>query len=209
MPTYKLPDLPYDYAALEPHVSGKIMQNHHDKHHAAYVKGANDTLDALHEARQKNDFGRIAALEKALAFHVSGHVLHSLFWQNLSPQGGGKPTGELAAAIDKDFGSFEAFKGQLTAAAMTIMGSGWGVLAYEPLSGKLVTTQLHDHQSETAQGSVPVMVLDAWEHAWYLQYGPDKKSFFEAVWNIWNWTDIAARYSAARKLDLVLKNATV
>src|ERR1700761_3487132 len=114
MADYTLPDLPYDYAALEPHVSAEIMQLHHDKHHAAYVTGANQTLEKLAGARDKDDFGAVVGLEKTLAYHISGHVLHSIFWKNLSPDGGGKPTGELAGAIDRDFGSFDKFKQQLT-----------------------------------------------------------------------------------------------
>jgi Fe-Mn family superoxide dismutase len=208
MPKYTLPDLPYDYAALEPHVSGKIMQLHHDKHHQAYVTGANTALDGLAEGREKNDFTKIAALERALAFHVSGHVLHSLFWQNLTPKGGGEPAGALGDQIKTDFGSFQAFRGQLTNAAMTIMGSGWAALFWEPLSKRLVTTQIQDHQSNITQAGVPLLVLDAWEHAFYLQYGPDKKSFFEAVWNIWNWQDVATRFEAARALDLSVRGVT-
>ena len=207
MTKYTLPDLPYDYGALEPHISARIMQLHHDKHHQAYVTGANTALEGLAEAREKNDFSKIATLERALAFHVSGHVLHSLFWQNLAPKAGGEPTGPLADQIKQDFGSFAAFRGQLTGAAMTIMGSGWAALAWEPVSHRLVTTQLHDHQSQTTQGGIPLLVLDAWEHAFYLQYGPDKKNFFEAVWNIWNWQDVAARFQAVRNVDLGLKGA--
>ena len=207
MPKYTLADLRYDYGALEPHISGKIIELHHDKHHAAYVTGANDATDALAEARSKNDFAKVAQLEKALAFHTSGHVLHALFWQNLTPKGGDKPTGALAQEIDASFGSFDAFKAQLTAASMTIMGSGWAALAWEPVAKRLVTTQIYDHQSNIAQGGVPLMVIDAWEHAFYLQYGPDKKSFFEAVWNIWNWQDVSARFEAVRGLDLGVRGA--
>jgi Fe-Mn family superoxide dismutase len=207
MAKYTLPDLPYDYGALEPHISGKIMQLHHDKHHNAYVTGANEALDALADARAKNDFSRIATLEKALAFHVSGHVLHSLFWQNMAPKAGGEPTGALAEQIKADFGGFAQFKGQLTGAAATIMGSGWAALVWEPLSKRLVTTQIYDHQSNVTQGGVPILVLDAWEHAFYLQYGPDKKSFFEAVWNVWNWADVGGRFEAVRGIDLGLRKA--
>jgi Fe-Mn family superoxide dismutase len=207
MSKYTLPDLAYDYGALEPHISARIMQLHHDKHHQAYVTGANTALDGLAEAREKNDFSKIATLERALAFHVSGHVLHSLFWQNLAPKAGGEPTGPLADQIKQDFGSFAAFRGQLTSAAMTIMGSGWAALTWEPVSQRLVTTQLQDHQSQTTQGGIPLLVLDAWEHAFYLQYGPDKKNFFEAVWNIWNWQDVAARFQAVRSVDLGLRGA--
>jgi Fe-Mn family superoxide dismutase len=207
MNEYTLPDLPYDYAALEPHISGKIMQLHHDKHHRAYVTGANDALDGLAAAREKKDFSSIATLERALAFHVSGHVLHSLFWQNMAPKAGGEPSGPLADQIKEDFGTFQAFRAQLTSAAMTITGSGWAALVWEPVSKRLITTQIHDHQSETAQGGAPILVLDAWEHAYYLQYGPEKKSFFEAVWNVWNWQDVAARLQAVRNLDLGLPKA--
>src|SRR5262245_16343053 len=125
MAHYTLPDLRYDYGALEPHISGRIMELHHDKHHAAYVKGANDTVTELDEARAKGDFTRLGALEKALAFNLSGHVLHSLFWQNMTPKGGERPSGGLGEAIDRDFDSFDAFQRQLTQAASTIMGSGW------------------------------------------------------------------------------------
>src|SRR3954470_20460770 len=112
MANYTLPDLKYDYGALEPHISGKIMELHHDKHHAAYVKGANDALTQLEEVRRTDDFRRISALEHLLALNVSGHVLHSLFWQNLTPKGGDRPTGELAQAIDRDFGNFDSFRKQ-------------------------------------------------------------------------------------------------
>jgi superoxide dismutase, Fe-Mn family len=203
MTKYTLPDLPYDYGALEPHISAKIMQLHHDKHHKAYVDGANQTLDALSEAREKNDFARIAALEHNLAFHVSGHVLHSIFWQNLSPDGGGKPTGELASAIDRDFGSFDHFKNQLTKATATCMGSGWGALSVDTLSGRLLTVQVHDHEGQTPAGSLPLLVIDAWEHAYYLQYLNEKAKFFDAVWNIINWKDVAERFQRARGASLI------
>ncbi len=208
MSTYTLPDLRYDFGALEPHISGKIMELHHDKHHAAYVKGANDALAKLDEARDKEDFTRLGALEKSLAFNLSGHVLHSLFWQNLTPKGGGEPEGELAQAIANDFGSFAKMKRQLTEAASTIMGSGWGGLVWEPLAGKLLTTQIYDHQSNLAQGGVPILVLDAWEHAYYLQYQNKKTDFFAAIWSVWNWEDVAERFAAVRSLDVAIVGAT-
>jgi Fe-Mn family superoxide dismutase len=205
MTKYVLPDLPYDYAALEPHISARIMELHHDKHHKGYVDGANKTLEQLEEARTKSDFTRIAALEKALAFNLSGHVLHSLFWNNMMKGGGGEPTGELAEAIKRDFGSFEAFKKQMTQAAATNMGSGWAALVWDSLSQRLLTAQIHDHQSESLVATVPLMVIDAWEHAWYLQYQNEKAKFFDAIWNVWNWNDIAKRYTAAQKLNLALE----
>jgi Fe-Mn family superoxide dismutase len=207
MNRYNLPDLPYDYGALEPHISAEIMKLHHDKHHRAYVEGANKTMEELAEARARSDFSRIAALEHALAFNVSGHVLHSIFWNNLSPDGGGEADGELRKAIERDFGSFDTFKKQLIGAASTIMGSGWGALSWDPLGRRLVTTQIHDHQSEITQGGIPLLVIDAWEHAYYLQYKTEKKKFFEALWNLWNWDDVQARYSRAIQIDLGVKDA--
>ena len=207
MARFVLPDLQYDYGALEPHLSARIMQLHHDKHHRAYVDGANQALDRLQESRAKNDYGKIAALERALAFNLSGHVLHSIFWQNLTPEGGGRPNGDLGRAIDRDFGGFEPFKQQMIHAAVTTMGSGWAALAWDPVSRRLVTTQIHDHQSQVTQGGVPLLVLDAWEHAYYLQYQTDKKRYFEAIWNLWNWEDVTARLRAVERLDLNLVHA--
>jgi Fe-Mn family superoxide dismutase len=204
MSKYTLPDLEYDFGALEPHISGQIMQLHHDKHHAAYVKKANETLEKLDEARDKSDFTRIGGLEKALAFNLSGHVLHSLFWRNMTPKGGGRPKGELANAINRDFGTFDGFQKQITEVAGTIMGSGWGALVYEPMAGRLLTSQIYDHQSNLAQAGVPLLVIDAWEHAYYLQYKTEKTKFFEAVWNLWNWDDVAQRYDAACRMNLLI-----
>ena len=207
MPTYVLPDLEYDYGALEPHISGQIMELHHDKHHAAYVKKANETLEKLDEARDKADYTRIAGLEKALAFNLSGHMLHSVFWKNLMPKGGGRPSGSIAQAIVKDFGSFAAFQTQMNEVSGSIMGSGWGALIYEPIAGRLLTCQIYDHQSNLAQGGVPLLVMDAWEHAYYLQYKTEKTKFFDAVWNLWDWDDVSARYEAARGVNLLIPEA--
>jgi Fe-Mn family superoxide dismutase len=198
MSTYSLPDLAYDYGALEPHISGRIMELHHSKHHAAYVKGANETLERLQEARAKGDFSRTGPLQKALAFHASGHILHSLFWKNLRPRGADRPTGELAMAIERDFGGFDAFRRELIATAASVMGSGWAALVFEPVAGRLMTVQVYDHQSNVTQGSAPLLVLDAWEHAFYLQYQNRKLEFFDAVWNVWNWEDVAERFGAVR-----------
>ncbi|GAC1388640.1 MAG: superoxide dismutase [Acidimicrobiales bacterium] len=202
MAQYTLPDLPYDFGALEPHYSGQILELHHDKHHAAYVTGANTTLDKLAEAREKGDFGAIVGLEKTLAFNVSGHVLHSIFWKNLSPDGGDKPTGDLASALDEHFGSFDAFKAHMTQASSTVQGSGWGALAWEPLGQRLLIEQIYDHQGNLGNGSIPLMVFDAWEHAWYLQYKNVKADFFAALWNIVNWNDVAARLAAAKGVSI-------
>ena len=208
MPRYVLPDLSYDYSALEPAISGQLLELHHSRHHAAYVKNANATLDRLDEARAKEDFTRLAALERALAFNLSGHVLHSVFWRNLAPRGSDRPQGELAAAIERDLGGFEAFKRQMNAAAGSIMGSGWAALVWEPLGGRLLVTQVYDHQSNLSQAGVPLQVIDAWEHAYYLQYQTAKADFFAALWSHWNWKDVAERYTAARALDMALAGAS-
>jgi Fe-Mn family superoxide dismutase len=194
MPKYTLPELSFDFGALQPHISARIMELHHGKHHAAYVQGANRALEQLEEARAKGEFASLPALERALAFHVSGHVLHSIFWSNLGPKGGDTPQGALADALQRDFGGFDAFKKQLTAAAASTMGSGWAALVWEPLAGKLLVTQIYDHQSNVANGSAPIMVLDAWEHAYYLQYENRKTDFFDAVWNVWAWPEIGKRF---------------
>ena len=170
MAVYTLPELPYDYAALEPHISGKIMELHHDKHHAAYV----------------------------------GHTNPSIFWKNLSPNGGGQPEGELAEAIKDSFGSFEKFQAQFTATAMGIQGSGWAVLAYDSLSGKLVTFQLFDQQGNVPVGTIPLFMVDMWEHAFYLDYLNVKADYVKAIWNIANWQNVAERLEAAKKGTLVI-----
>jgi len=204
MVKYTLPDLPYDYSALEPHYSARLLALHHDKHHAGYVTGANATLEKLGEARAKGDFAAINQLEKSLAFHLSGHVLHSLLWKNLSPSGGGEPDGELAAAVKEFFGSFTGLKGQLTEAAMNIQGSGWGAIGWEPLGRRLVVEQIYDHQGNIGNGTIPLLVLDMWEHAYYLQHENVKGDWVKAFWKLVNWSDVAKRFSSVRTLDLVL-----
>jgi superoxide dismutase, Fe-Mn family len=198
MAAYTLPDLPYDYGALEPHISGEIMQLHHDKHHNTYVTALNEALEKLAAARDKSDFGPVVGLEKTLAFNLGGHVNHSVFWNNLSPDGGDKPEGELAAAIDDAFGSFDAFRAQFSAAALGLQGSGWGFLAYEPIGGNLVIEQLYDQQGNVALGTTPLLMLDMWEHAFYLDYVNVKADYVKAFWNIVNWADVAKRFEAAR-----------
>ncbi len=198
MADYTLPDLPYDYAALEPHISGRIMQLHHDKHHAAYVSGANQALEKLAEAREKDDLGAVNLYEKNLAFNLGGHVNHSVFWLNMSPDGGERPVGDLAAAIDESFGSFEGFQKHFAAAATGIQGSGWAVLAWDSLGQKLIVVQLYDQQSNLTLGLVPIVMLDMWEHAFYLDYLNVKADYVKAWWNVTSWTDAAARFDRAR-----------
>ncbi|MEN9714070.1 MAG: hypothetical protein RLZZ164_734 [Actinomycetota bacterium] len=199
MTKYSLPDLGYDYGALEPHISGKIMELHHSKHHAAYVAGVNGALDALEEARAKNEFGAINKLQKDLAFHLGGHVNHSIFWKNLTPNSEGRPDGELAAAIDEFFGSFEAFQAHFNAAALGIQGSGWAFLAWDSLGERLIIEQLYDQQGNLAAATVPLLMLDMWEHAFYLDYKNVKGDYVKAFWNIVSWADVATRFEAARR----------
>ena len=198
MKPYTLPDLPYDYAALEPYYSARMLELHHDKHHAAYVKGVNTTLEKLAAMRASGDLSSIVGLEKTLAFNLSGHVLHTLFWQNLSPDGGDRPGGDLAAAIDDSFGSFDGFKAHLTEATGTVQGSGWGALSWEPLGERLFIEQIYDHQGNVGQSGVILLVIDAWEHAFYLQYENRKPEYVDAMWNIINWADVQTRFDRAR-----------
>ncbi len=200
MMRYELPPLPYDFAALEPHLSAHILELHHDKHHQAYVKGANSTLDKLAEARDANDYSGIVGLEKTLAFNLSGHVMHTTFWNNLSPDGGDQPAGDLGAAIDEHFGSFAKFKAQLSQATATVQGSGWGTLAWEPLGGRLIVEQVYDHHANVGQGTTPLLVIDAWEHAYYLQYENRRAEYIDAIWNVINWPDVASRFDRAHSL---------
>jgi len=195
---YTLPDLPYDYSALEPHISGEIMQLHHDKHHATYVAGVNTVIDQLAEAREKNAFGPINGLEKTLAFHLGGHINHSVFWPNMSPDGGDKPTGELAAAIDEFFGSFDGFRAQFEANANAIQGSGWSMLVWDALGQRLNVVQLYDQQGNLPLAQVPVLLLDMWEHAFYLQYRNVKADYAKAWWNVVNWADAQERFTRAK-----------
>lgn len=198
MATYVLPDMPYDYGALEPAITGEILELHHSKHHAAYVQGANDTLDRLAETRSTGDFSALVGLEKTFAFNLSGHVLHTIFWQNLSPEGGDRPDGELSAAIDEHFGSFEAFGKQLSSATATVQGSGWGVLAWEPLSRRLVVEQVYDHHGNIGMNTTPLLVFDAWEHAYYLQYRNVRPDYVQKLWSLVNWSDVTRRFDEAR-----------
>jgi Fe-Mn family superoxide dismutase len=198
MAQYTLPDLPYDYGALEPHISGEIMQLHHDKHHAAYVKGANSALDQMADARDSNALGTVNLLEKNLAFNLGGHINHSVFWPNMSPNGGDKPDGELGAAVDEYFGSFDGFRAQFKAASSGIQGSGWGMLVWDTLGQRLNIMQLFDQQGNLPAAQIPIVLLDMWEHAFYLQYKNVKGDYIDAWWNVVNWADAQARFDAAR-----------
>lgn len=197
MANYTLPELDYDYAALEPHISARIMELHHSKHHQAYVTGANAALDAMAEARASNNFATLPKLQKDLAFNLGGHVNHSVFWKNLSPDGG-EAAGDLASAISEYFGSFDGFKAHFSAAALGIQGSGWAYLAWDALGNRLVIGQLYDQQGNIPLGNIPLLMLDMWEHAFYLDYQNVKADYVKAFWNIINWEDVAARFGSVK-----------
>ena len=199
MSEYTLPELDYDYAALEPHISGRIMELHHSKHHATYVAGTQRHPRASwpRPAKTAPSQTRSQACRKTLAFHLGGHTNHSIFWKNLSPNGGDKPEGELAAAIDDQFGSFDKFHAHFTAAATTLQGSGWAILAYDAVIGQLVILQLTDQSGNIPPNQVPIVLLDMWEHAFYLDYQNVKPDYVKAWWNVVNWADAAERFAKA------------
>src|SRR5690625_4985128 len=199
MANYSLPELLYDYGALEPHISRRIMELHHSKHHNTYVNGANTALEKLEAAREAGDFGNINQLSKDLAFNLGGHTNHSIFWNNLAPDGGDKPTGELASASDEYFGSFDKFRAQFTAAALGIQGSGGAILAYEPIGGNLVIEQFYDQQNGIPVATIPLFMLEMWEHAFNRHYQNVKAAYVAAIWNIVNCADVQARFDAPRQ----------
>lgn len=197
MADYTLPELAYDYAALEPHISATIMELHHSKHHAAYVAGANAALAGLAAARDAGDFTNVNKLEKDLAFNLGGHTNHSIFWTNLSPNGGDKPVGDLASAIDDNFGSFDKFQAHFSAAALGVQGSGWAGLFYDSIGGNVIIQQFFDQQSQFAAGTVPLLLLDVWEHAYYLDYKNVRADYVKAFWNIVDWSNVQSRLANA------------
>ena len=198
MAVYTLPDLPYDYGALAPHIAPEIMELHHDKHHKAYVDGANKALDQMAEAREKGDFAAINKLEKDLAFNLGGHINHSVFWKNMSPDGGGQPEGEVAAALTEFFGGFEGFQKQFNESAKGLQGSGWSMLVWDVLGQRMNINQLFDQQGNLPAGQIPLLQLDMWEHAFYLQYKNVKADYVDAWWNVVNWADVAERLTRAQ-----------
>ena len=199
MADYTLPDLPYDYSALEPSISGAIMELHHSKHHQAYVTGANTALAQLAEARDSGNLANVNKLEKDLSFNLGGHINHSIFWTNMSPNGGDKPTGDLASAIDDHFGSFDKFTAHFTATAMGVQGSGWSVLAWGSFGERLIIVQFFDQQGNLPAGIVPLLMLDVWEHAYYLDYKNVRADYVKAFWNIANWANVQKRFTVAQE----------
>lgn len=198
MKKHELPPLPYEYSALEPHYDEQTVRLHHDAHHKAYVDGLNNAGAKLAEAREKGDFALVKHWEREIAFHGSGHLLHSLFWENMKSNGGGPANGDVAGRIEKDFGGYEAFKKQFSAAAAAVEGSGWAILCWSPEFGELVILTAEKHQNLTQWGVVPLLALDVWEHAYYLKYQNKRAAFIEAWWNLVSWDDVNRRYLSAR-----------
>lgn len=193
---YVLPDLPYDYEALEPHYEERTLRIHHTKHHAGYVRGLNKTLGQLDQARVSGDLSNIKALSRALAFHGSGHMLHCLFWDSMTP-GGTEVPDSLARKFHEDFGSVKNAMDHLAGATKAVEASGWGILAYEPLAGKLMVLQAEKHQGLTIWGVIPILVCDVWEHAYYLQYQNNRGSFVDRFMEVANWKMAEQRLQAA------------
>jgi Fe-Mn family superoxide dismutase len=204
MPTeYTLPPLPYAIEALEPHLDAQTLKLHHDMHHKGYVDGANAAAKALEEARGSGDFKLVDHHSRKLSFHLSGHLLHSLFWTNMAPAGkGGAPSKELNASIQSFFGDLDKMKAQMSAAAKTVEGSGWGILAYLPMDQSLALLQVENHEKKTVMSAVPLLVVDVWEHAYYLKYQNRRADFITAWWNVVNWDDVSKRFARARQLKL-------
>jgi len=196
---YALPPLPYPAKALEPSIDAETMALHHDKHHAAYVKGANESLSRLSEIRSgKGDVSSVSEWSEKLSFHLSGHILHSVFWANMAAPSGAQPTGALASDLARDFGSVDAFRAHFSAAASQVQGNGWAILAWEPLSQRLLVLQARNHQLNVVWGAVPLLVLDVWEHAYYLKYRNARVDYIKAFWDVINWQAISDWYDLIR-----------
>jgi Fe-Mn family superoxide dismutase len=197
---HELPPLPYSYDALEPFIDEQTMRLHHDIHHNGYVNGLNNAEAKLEEARAAGDYAMVKHWSRELAFHGSGHLLHSIFWPNMisASEAAGGPRGSLNGAINRDFGSFDAFKAQFIAAANAVEGSGWAILAYRPADDSLVILTAEKHQNLTQWGVIPLLVLDVWEHAYYLKYQNRRGEYVKNFFNIINWVDVADRYERAR-----------
>ncbi len=196
MPKYELPKLPYDYNALEPFISTKIMTLHHTKHHQTYVNGANAAQEKLEKARKGEIEIDMKAVLRDFSFNLSGHILHSNFWPNMAPsgKGGGTPGGEIADVINKNFGSFTAFQKEFSTAAKTVEGIGWAILMLDPMTNALHVVQIEKHNTAAISGLKPLLVLDVWEHAYYLQYKNDRATYVDKWWNVVNWDDVEKRF---------------
>ncbi len=194
---YQLPDLPYDFNALEPIISAEIMELHYTKHHKAYVTNLNVALEKYHEAETRNDIAAMIAHQSAIKFNGGGHINHSIFWTILtSPSEGGSrgPQGDLAKMIDRDFGTFDQFKEKLTTTTAAIQGSGWGWLGYNKGQKRLEIATCANQDPLSTQGLVPLLGVDVWEHAYYLQYKNVRPDYVKAIWQLFNWNNIEERF---------------
>ncbi len=198
---YTLPPLPYDFGALEPVISAEIMNLHYTKHHQTYVTNLNKALEQYADAESKKDLGTMIALESAIKFNGGGNINHSIFWTNLAPinQGGGQPPeGELLNAITKDFGSLQNFIDKFSAKTIGIQGSGWGWLGYDKANKHLIITTCSNQDPLSTQGYIPLLGIDVWEHAYYLQYKNVRPEYVKNIWNIINWKNVAERFQKAQ-----------
>lgn len=198
---YSLPKLPYEFKDLAPYISEEQLKLHYQKHHQAYVNGANAILERLDKAHKENTDIDMKSTLKELSFHIGGYKLHSLFWENMVPvgKGGGKPKGELASAVDREFGNFERFKKEFSQAAVSVEGSGWAALVFCMKTMRPLVMQIEKHNTNVFPGYPILMVLDVWEHAYYLDYKNDRAKFVEAFWNLVNWDEIGKRFESLLK----------
>ncbi|MFB6263478.1 MAG: superoxide dismutase [Bradymonadaceae bacterium] len=199
---HTLPELPYSYDALEPYIDEQTMRLHHDKHHQGYVDGLNSAEKELAEARQEGNFDDIRNLERLVAFHGAGHFNHTIFWNNLTPaEDYTDPSGDLLQQIENDFGSFDNLKEQFGAAAKSVEGSGWGMLVWEPAGEHLLTLGVENHQKQLFGSAIPVLVIDVWEHAYYLNYQNNRGEYVDNFWNIVDWDNVAANLEGAKNYE--------
>ncbi len=198
---YALPQLPYQYGELQPYISQEQLTLHHQKHHQAYVNSANAILERLDKARKEGADFDVKATLKELSFHIGGHLLHSLFWPNMAPsgKGGGNPTGALGTALEKEFGSFERFKKEFSLAATSVEGSGWAALSFCRQTNRPIIMQIEKHNTNVYPMFAILMVIDVWEHAYYLDYRNERAKFVDAFWNIVNWDEASKRLERISK----------
>ena len=188
----ELPPLPYDYDALEPHISDQVLTWHHDTHHQGYVNGLEKAEENLAENRESGEFGSSGAAIRNVTHNGCGHYLHTTFWENMSPDGGGEPSGDIADRIEEDFGSYEGWKGEFEAAAKN--ASGWALLVYDPVAKQLRNLVVDKHDQGALWGSHPILALDVWEHSYYYDYGPARGDFIDAFFEVVDWDDVADKY---------------
>jgi superoxide dismutase, Fe-Mn family len=199
---YRLPELPYGYDALEPHIDAQTMELHHSRHHQTYVDRLNESLETVRQIQsdQSMDTQKLSGVQRDISFNGGGHVLHTILWATIAPDAGGRPEGEIAQAIERDFGNYVAFRNYFSHVAMGVKGSGWGLLAYEPVGDRLAVYQFGDQDLRMIPGSRPLMGIDVWEHAYYLKYQNRRNEYIEAFWNVVNWPAVNEAYQEMRRM---------